>query len=620
MQPSEEIKSKLDIVDVIRDYIPLKAAGMNFSAKCPFHRENSPSFMVSPDKQIYHCFGCGKGGDVFSFVMEIEGIDFVEALRVLAPKAGVVLKQHDPKITSQRNRILDIIELSRKFYHKVFLDSPAAKAAREYLEARGLLEDTISEWQIGYSPDTWDSLLNFLKSKGFKENEIFLAGMSSKAESSSRFFDRFRGRIMFPINNVNSNTVTFTARVSPEKEKTEKMGKYINGPQTQVYDKSGILFGLDKAKMEIKNHDLAILVEGQMDVITAHQNGFKNVVASSGTALTTEQIKLIKRYTNNIALAFDMDKAGEMAADRGIREAMQAEMNIKVIEVPSGKDPDECIKNNPDEWKRAVENAKPMMQYYFDKTFEKMDLTQVDDQRKAAQRLLPIIAKLGNKIDQDFWINKLSGRIGREEFVLREILAKSKSSGEKKYGNEAGEVALPAKRIKLKEEQQSETMLAVAFKFPVMIEYLTDNLRIEEVVGDTPKALYRNLLFYYNNNIGKAKNDENESVDYDHFKEWLNSEIKNQQNSDQNQLNLLDELVFLGERDFYNKEYAEIRQELTKIVVFLKKEYIRVKMKEIEGLISEMETSGKEEKKKEIRELMEQFQNLSSELRELSDD
>ncbi len=620
MQASEEIKSKLDIVDVIRDYVPLKAAGMNFSAKCPFHRENSPSFMVSPDKQIFHCFGCGKGGDVFSFVMEIEGIDFVEALRILAPKAGVVLKQHDPKITSQRNRILDIIEWSRKFYHKVFLDSPAAKAARTYVEKRGLTEDTISEWQIGYSPDTWDSLQNFLKSKGFKENEIFLAGMSSKAESSTRFFDRFRGRIMFPINNVNADTVTFTARVSPEKEKTEKMGKYVNGPQTQVYDKSGILFGLDKAKMEIKNQDLAILVEGQMDVITAHQNGFRNVVASSGTALTTEQVKLIKRYTNNIALAFDMDKAGELAADRGIREAMQAEMNIKVIEVPSGKDPDECIKNNPSDWKRAVENAKPMMQYYFDKTFEKMDLTKVDDQRKAAQILLPIIAKLGNKIDQDFWINKLSGRIGREEYVLREILAKSASKGEKKYEKEIQNAPRPVKKVKAKEEQLSEILLAIAFKFPAMVEYLTDNLRIEEIAGDTPKALYRSLLFYYNNNIGRAQNDENGTINYNHFKEWLKREINNQENSDKNQLNLLDELVFLGERDLYNKEYAEIKQELIKVAAFLKREYIKMKMKEIESLISEMETSGKEEKKAEVRELMEQFQNLSSELRELSGD
>ncbi|MCK5357188.1 MAG: hypothetical protein KAJ48_02235, partial [Elusimicrobiales bacterium] len=230
LQPSDEIKQKLDIVDVIREYIPIKPAGMNFRANCPFHREKTPSFMVSPDKQIWHCFGCQKGGDIFSFVQEIEGIDFVEALRLLAPKAGVTLRRQDPKLTSQRNRILDILEMSRKYFHYNLLNSPAAAKAREYLKERGLIEETIEEWQIGYSPDSWDSAIKLLQGKGFKENEIFLAGIIVKSQNSSRFYDRFRARIMFPINDINSNTVAFSARVSPEKEAEEKMGKYINSP------------------------------------------------------------------------------------------------------------------------------------------------------------------------------------------------------------------------------------------------------------------------------------------------------------------------------------------------------------------------------------------------------
>ncbi|MCK5320853.1 DNA primase, partial [Candidatus Parcubacteria bacterium] len=265
MQPSEEIKSRLDIVDVIREYIQLQAAGVNFRAKCPFHREKTPSFVVSPEKQIYHCFGCGEGGDIFSFVMKMEGIEFVEALRLLAPKAGVALKKQNPEAASKRNKILDMLDLSRRYYHKIFLGEASARNAREYIKKRALSADTIEEWQIGYSLDSWDTVGKLLRAKGYKENEIFVAGLIVKSNKSNRFYDRFRGRIMFPINDVNGNTVAFSARISPEKEAVEKMGKYINSPQTPVYDKSKILFGLDKAKLEIKKEDLAIVVEGQMD-------------------------------------------------------------------------------------------------------------------------------------------------------------------------------------------------------------------------------------------------------------------------------------------------------------------------------------------------------------------
>src|SRR3989339_633196 len=217
MQPSEEIKAKLDIVEVIRDYIQLQQAGSNWRAKCPFLPEKSPGFMVSAEKQSWCFFGCGKGGDVFSFIQEIEGVEFIEALRLLAPKAGVALKAMDPKLTSKRNRLLDILDPSRRYYHKVLLESPAAEKARQYLSARGLGAENLEEWQIGYSPDSWDITFNLLKSKGFSENEIFLAGMVVRRQNRPGFYDRFRGRIMFPINDVNGATVAFTARGAPAK-------------------------------------------------------------------------------------------------------------------------------------------------------------------------------------------------------------------------------------------------------------------------------------------------------------------------------------------------------------------------------------------------------------------
>jgi len=614
MQPSEEIKARIDIVDLIREYINLQPAGVNFRAKCPFHREKSPSFIVSPEKQIYHCFGCGKGGDIFSFLMEMEGINFVEALRILAPKAGVTLKRQDPKLISERNRIMDIMDISRRFYHKTFLESPYAKNARDYLLERGLKNETIEEWQIGFSPDSWEVLVNFLKGKGFKENEIFLAGMIVKSEKSNRFYDRFRGRIMFPIMDVNSNTVAFSARVSPEKEESEKMGKYINSPQTPVYDKSKILFGLDKSKMAIKSEDLAIIVEGQMDVISAHQAGFKNVIASSGTALTREQIILIKRFTNNLAFAFDQDMAGINAVDRGMGIASQLEMNIKVIEVPDGKDPDECIRNNPDAWNLAVKKAKLMMEYYFDKYLRELDANDVEDKNKAVQLMIPKIYRLGNKIEQDHWLKKLGERMDIDESRLKEVLRKIKNP--EPVVQKENDLPLAKPQIKTKEEKMSEILNALLIKFSPLLEYTLKYLDLEYLSGEENKGIYRKLILYYNNIIVNQGQEKTSARDND-FRNWLKGE--NEQNADlnskpENQLNFFDKLVILGDEEFYNLDFEEAKNELIKILKLLKKEYLNKRMRELEKLIAQAE---KESDANNLQTLMEEFKNLLNEYKDL---
>lgn len=627
MQPSDEIKSKLDIVDVIRDYIPLKAAGVNFRALCPFHHEKSPSFVVSPEKQIWHCFGCSKGGDLISFVMEMEGLSFVEGLRHLASKAGVVLKKENPQLSSQRNRLLDIMEFAVKYYHKMLLENPEAGAIREYLTTRGLTEETIEEWQIGYSPDSWDDLINLLKAKGYKENEIFSAGLSVQKEGASRFYNRFRGRVMFPINDINGNAVAFSARVNPEKEKEEKMGKYINSPGTLIYDKSKILFCLDKAKQEIKKRDLAIVVEGQMDAITAHQEGYKNTVASSGTALTGEQVLLLKRYSPNIALSFDMDKAGEMAAERGIRETMKAEMNAKIISLPKGdKDPDECIKNNKAGWEEAVKNAKPVMEYYFDKTFAPLDLEKEEDKRKAVKILLPVLAQLGNKMEQDFWLKKLSQTVNTREEILLEALNKFvvspvsiQEENEKKFGQE-----------KLsREEMLSELLIALMLKFPPLIEYALNHIQPDQVAGQEQRTLYNGLIIYYNNVIDNWTQEGGESnipqVNFKEFRQWfienrLNKEGREVGESEigdesgDSQLKLLDKLALLGDKDFYNYEIEQAKNEIIKIIVHLKKNYLGERREEIKKLIAQAEKEGDEEN---IKGLMEEFKALSDEIREI---
>ncbi|MDD3085440.1 MAG: DNA primase, partial [Candidatus ainarchaeum sp.] len=433
MNHSEEIKAKLDIVDVIGGYLNLKAVGSNFRAVCPFHNEKTPSFMVSPEKQIWHCFGCGKGGDLITFVMEMEGLDFVETLKLLAPKAGVVLDNKDFSDNSQKNKILKIMELSRKYFNFILSseknNSESVRKIREYLVGRGLSKEAMERWQIGYSLDSYEDLIKFLRGKGFNDNEILLAGMSFKSEKG-KYFNRFRDRIMFPINDVNGRTVAFTARINPNVKDDKGLGKYINSPQTEIYDKSRILFGLDKAKIAVKDKDELILVEGQMDAISVYEAGFENVCAISGTALTIYQLNLIKRYTKNIVLAFDQDSAGANATDRGISEALKQGFNIKIAVLQNGKDPDEIIKNNPDDFIKILEEAPNIMDYYLIKEFEDVNLNNISQKNKAVTKILGVINKLNNKVEQDFWLKELSQKAKVDEVFLREELNNVRKTSE----------------------------------------------------------------------------------------------------------------------------------------------------------------------------------------------
>ena len=601
MDPKDQIKSNLSVVDIVGEYINLQSAGSNFRAVCPFHQEKSPSFMVSQEKQIWHCFGCGEGGDIFSFVMKMEGLTFVEVLRLLALKAGVELKKQDPKVTSQRNRALDVLDIASRYYHQVLLTSSAAQNAREYLVKRNLSQDTIEEWRIGYSPDSWDDLINVLKKRGFNDNDILISGMSIKKDKGYGYYNRFRGRIMFPIRDASSNIVAFTARVTPEKEATEKMGKYINSPQTIIYDKSKIIFGLDKAKTGIKKQDLTVVTEGQMDVITAHQNGFTNTIATSGTALTYDQVTTLKRYSNNISLAFDADQAGSMAAERGITQAMEAEMNIKVIEVPLGKDPDDCIKNNPADWQKAIEKAKLAMEYFFNKSLLEIgDISEINNKRKAVQRMLPKIYKLGNSIEQAFWLKKLSQMIDVDESILRETFIQFTKKNTKKRNAQAKELPRQVlKNSQSREEKLSKMLLALILKFNFLIELMLNKLSSDKIVGHEAQDLYSALLIYYTNNESQLQNNK---LNYHGFKLFLE-----QNNSSQGTLDLLDQLVISGDFDFNEHDENMAKIEALDFIQFLEESYLTNKLKKIEKLIREAE---KNNNSSEIDGLMQEFNRL----------
>ncbi len=427
MDETELIKEKLNIVDLIQEYVPLKKAGINFKSPCPFHSEKTPSFVVSPERQIFKCFGCQKSGDIFTFLMEKEGLDFKEALEILAKKAGVTLKKGDSgQVTSHRERLLEVNLKTQEFFHYILTKHSLGKKALEYLKKRGVTDDSIEVFGIGYAPNSWESLTQFLLKRGFTITEAVESGVAVASKKGG--YDRFRGRITFPLIDGQNKLRGFSGRVLYPAEP-----KYINSPQTIIFDKSKYLFGINLAKAEIRSKNEAVLVEGEMDVIMSHQAGFKNVVASKGTALTEGQIELLKKYTQNLSLCFDMDLAGDSASRRGIEIADKAGMNLKVVTLTSGKDAAEVIKEDASVWEKAVGEAVPIYDYYLTSIAKRFDNSNVADLKKAGEELIPIFAKISDDLERDRYMQKLAAYLKTDQAVLRETLEKERSLGPKNY-------------------------------------------------------------------------------------------------------------------------------------------------------------------------------------------
>lgn len=595
---TEEIKSKVDIVDIVSEHVQLKQSGANWKAPCPFHNEKTPSFMVSKEKQIWHCFGCGEGGDVFTFVQKIENVEFPEALKILAQKAGVTLKRLDPSLVSQKTKIMDITKLAADFYHKALLQSKEGKIARDYLDKRLVLPETIEEFHIGYAPDSWDMLLNLLIKKGFRENDIFLAGLVVKNDRG-KLYDRFRKRLMFPINDHNGNIVGFTGRILDSSQENQG-GKYVNTPQTVIYNKSLIIYGLDKAKKEIKEKDLAVFVEGNMDAVSSHQAGVKNVIASSGTALTLEQLKILQRFTNNLALAFDADLAGQAAAQRGIDNALALGMNIKVIQLPEEingqkiKDPDDCIKQGTKFWEKAIKDAASIMDFYFAKVFKQYDKENPLEKKEIAAKLLKQIAKFSDKVEQDHWLNQLAQKLDVPEGILKETFG---TYLEKRTSPEQ-DIKFAETKLNDREYLLAEEILALGFKYPKNLKYLIDHLELDMVPDEKLKKIYKELVSYYNN-----KN----SFVYSEFEKILLSQ-------DQNLVNCLTTLILLADKDFFDFTEQKAEKEIIDILKELKKLFINKKVKQVQELLKQAE---KDKNQKQIEELSKDFSVLTQQINDL---
>jgi len=413
---TEQIKERLGIVDVVSSYIKLEKAGSNFKAKCPFHHEKTPSFLVSPTRNTYYCFGCGEKGDIFSFVERFEGVDFPGALKMLGEKAGVPVVFESQGDKKTRNTLYDIIETSTKFYEANLKEN---KRAVKYLLQRGVDQAHIEKFRIGFVEDEWSTLYNHLKERGFADGEMEKAGLVVKKEKGG-YYDRFRGRIMFPISDITGRVIAYSGRIFNEGKES---AKYINSPETELYNKSKVLYGLDKAKLSIRKANFSIVVEGQMDVVMSHLAGYSNTVALSGTALTFEQITQLKRLSNNIVFALDADSAGVQSSGKSADMALSAGMDVKVARIPEGVDPADLVKDNPENLKVAVRNAVHIIDFYLEMlTKGEKDKRKLN--KKVEETVLPFVARIPSRIDQMHFISEVARRLSLPEDVIRDEVAR----------------------------------------------------------------------------------------------------------------------------------------------------------------------------------------------------
>lgn len=419
----QQIKDRLDVADFIRTYVQLSPAGKNLKGLCPFHKEKTPSFVVSPDRQIWHCFGCSAGGDVIAFLMRYENLEFFEALKILGEKAGIDVGRSGNQDQRQLNVLYDANRSAKDFFKKNL-----AGSSLDYLKSRGLKPETIAEFELGFAPDQTDALARHLLNSGYSAPVLEKAGLILKTDRGT-YRDRFRNRIMFPIANQFGKIVGFTGRIMPGFE-SDNIGKYVNSPETQIFNKSKILYGLDKSKNFIRENRTAVLMEGQMDFLMSWQDGVKNLVATSGTAITADHLKHLKRLTDTLILSFDQDEAGRAATERTIDLAYANDFTVKVLNLPpeiQAKDPADVAKAQPGFLKTVIEKAEPAMQFYF-RRYNISDKSDVSSWKKNIRAILSKLKPLYSSVERSHWLQELSSASGIDERNLIEEMDNLKTS------------------------------------------------------------------------------------------------------------------------------------------------------------------------------------------------
>jgi DNA primase len=514
-----EVKSKLSVLDVVGEAVPLKKAGTTYKGLCPFHGEKTPSFVVTPSRETWHCFGCGEGGDIFSFVMKREGLAFPEALKRLAAKAGVEIDERTTREDARKARLREVLEQAVAFYHAVLTQSKVGAPALDYLHGRGFSDETIERFQLGWAPSGWDQMIKMLQSRrGVTPAELAEVGLTSQRSGSRGAYDKFRSRIIFPIRDASGSAVGIGGRILPgaagSAGQDSNAPKYLNSPATALFDKSRTLYLIERARNEMRKEDQAVLVEGYTDALMAHQAGFGNVVASLGTALTPAQVALIARYAREIVLAYDVDPAGQHAGSIGgtelykligllAAEATGVEItNVRVARLPDGKDPDEVIRDSPDLWREAVRTAQPIIEFLVDYYATANDVRTPAGRRAAVAAMIPLLREIRDPVVRDSYMQALGRRTGVEERVLLEALRAPVPAKDGRAGAGAGRFTADAvlsapDTIDTKAELRSVTLeearlLRLLLLAPEQQERVADTLRAQE--ARLPSTPARELL------------------------------------------------------------------------------------------------------------------------------
>jgi DNA primase len=438
-----EVKSKLSIVDVVGEQVQLRKAGTVLKGLCPFHGEKTPSFVVTPARETWHCFGCGEGGDIFSFVMRRESLTFPEALKQLAAKAGIEIDERTSREDAHKARLREVLEQAIAFYHVVLTQSKTGAPALEYLHGRGFTDETIEKFQLGWAPGGWDQMIKMLQSRrNVNVAELAEVGLTSARPGSRGAYDKFRNRVIFPIRDASGAAVGIGGRILPAAAAADSNApKYLNSPATALFDKSRTLYLIERARGEMRKADEAVLVEGYTDALMAHQAGFENVVASLGTALTPFQVAVIARYAREIVLAYDVDPAGQHTNSIGGAElfrligALAAEetgveiTRVRVARLPEGKDPDEVVRENPDLWREAIRTAQPIMEFLIDYYATAFDVRSARGKSQVVATLIPMLREVRDPVVRDSYLQTLGRRTGVDERVLLEALHSPQSAG-----------------------------------------------------------------------------------------------------------------------------------------------------------------------------------------------
>lgn len=547
--PVEKIKERLGIEEVVSSYIKLDRAGTNFKAKCPFHNEKTPSFFVSPDRNSYYCFGCGAKGDIFTFIEEFEGLDFKGALKILAEQAGVSLKEYSKEKEGEKEKLYRVMEEATKFFEK---NLTANEKVLEYLKRRGLEDKIIKDFRIGFVKNDWRELYSYLQKRNFSDKEIELAGLVKKTEKG--IYDRFRGRIMFPISDSSGRIIAFSGRIF---EDDGKSAKYLNSPDTSIFSKSAVLYGLDKAKDSIRKNNFSILVEGQMDLILSHQAGFRNTVATSGTALSDATVSkenvvsnlgLLRRLSGNIVLAFDADRAGFNASTRAAKIALSFGMDVKVVSMPEGIDPADLIcQNGKDAWRIAIRNSKHIIEFLLDKVLIKYKDNMHEAGREIKEKILPYVDSIESSIEKSHFIKIISNKSGIRESALIEDLKKVQSL--LKFDTEETKNALENIGKKIRKDPIERRLLGIA--------YWQENLKTKKI---NPELIFKKL-----EKVIEIYKDIKEDLIYEAEEFYFNSENLEK---DVNEM-------------FLNLEEEYLNEELNKIMIEFqnlkdKKEEVRI--------------------------------------------